>query len=412
MVGFFRDCKGWSARFVLLAAASCSGQGGQGLGLDALIQAGLERNGDLMVQIQEAGTASLDTMNASYSVNPHLGVEARHNLDQPDRPSAGIRLSREYQPGIRNKMKSASKAEWRLRNGWLNARKQVLIQDIRTAYYDWQVLKRKAELQRNVFQRWEGLSKLAGGQVAQGKLSEIDLGQARLNAAKARQKELLFLSEVEATENRIRLLTGQGKVPETMADLRRDSLIIALPPLDSLWVWAAKENADLAAMEMESEAGEFRLALEQGRAVPAFNLSLGYEREPEGDNMIGGGIEIPLALFNRNQAGIAKARSSLKESELRKKAAGGKLESEVEDLHARLANLAERYGRFEGQIRELSEKQMSLAEKGFRQGVLGIFDLSRVQEEALDQESESLDILREYFRTLNHLGRLVGGKVW
>jgi hypothetical protein len=44
--------------------------------------------------------------------------------------------------------------------------------------------------------------------------------------------------------------------------------------------------------------------------------------------------------------------------------------------------------------------------------MLGIFDLSRVQEEALDLEMESLDILQEYYRTLNQLGRLVGGKVW
>lgn len=408
MAETFKDPKGWFGRFILLAAAT---GWGQGLDLEALIRAGLENNSDLKVRIQEVGTASQDTLDASSAVNPHLGVEARHNLAEPDRPSAGIRLSREFQPGIRGKMKRASKADWRARNEWLNVRKRALIQDIRTAYFDWQVLTRKAALQRSVHQRWEGLGKLAAGQVGQGKLSELDLGQARLNAAKARQKELLFLSEIAATETRLQALTGQASAPEPLAEARQDSLN-ALPPLDSLWAWASGESAELAAMRMESEAGELRLALEQGRAVPAFGLSIGYDREPEGDNMIGGGIEMPLALFNRNQAGISRARSSLKESELRINAAAAAIRSEVEELRARLANLAERHGHFQGQIRDLSHKQMSLAEKGFRQGMLGIFDLSRVQEEALEQELESLDILKEYFRTLNHLGRLVGGRVW
>lgn len=384
---------------------------GQALGLEDLIRAGLENNSGLKVQIQEANTASLDTQNIATAVNPHLALEARHNLSEPSRPSAGIRLSREFQPGIRTKLKQTTKAEWRAKNEWLNARRQGLIQDIRTGYFDWQILNRKAALQRGVLSRWEGLSKLATGQVAQGKLSEVDLGQAQLNAAKARQKELSVLAEIGSTENRIRLLTGQEYPPDPLSAERLDSLW-NLPSLDSLWVWAARESPDLIAMEREFDAGSLRLALEQGRTAPAFNLSLGYEREPEGENMIGGGLEFPLALFNRNQAGISKARSSLKESELRKHAAREKLKAEVAELHARLTNLAERYEHFKGRIRDLNHKQMSLAEKGFRQGMLGIFDLSKIQEEALDQEVESLDILQEFYRTLNRLGRLVGGKVW
>jgi outer membrane protein, heavy metal efflux system len=393
---------------VLLAAAL---GWSQGLGLENLIRAGLENNGELKAQAQEVATASMDTLNVATAVNPRLEVEARHNLTEPDRPSAGVRLSREFQPGIRSKMKKASKAEWRAKDEWLNTRELGLIQDIRTRYFDWQILNRKAALQRSVRSRWDRLSNLATGQVAQGKLSEVDLGQARLSAAKARQKELLELSEIGSTENQLRLLTGQVRLPDTLSSERQDSLG-NLPSLDSLLGWASKESSDLIAMERESQAGALRLALEQGRAVPAFNLSLGYEREPEGENLIGGGIEIPLALFNRNQAGISKARSSLKESELRKNAAHEELKTQVADLHARLANLAERYGHFKGHIRDLGSKQLSLAEKGFQQGMLGIFDLSRVQEEALDLEMESLDILQEYYRTLNQLGRLVGGKVW
>ena len=56
--------------------------------------------------------------------------------------------------------------------------------------------------------------------------------------------------------------------------------------------------------------------------------------------------------------------------------------------------------------------QMELSEKGFRQGLLGVFDLSRVQEEYLAREGEALGLLEEYHREWIRLGRTAGGKTW
>jgi len=68
----------------------------QGLTLDELIRAGLEKNRELAVKRQEVHTSSVDTLSVASAVNPHLEIEARHNLTDPERPKAGIVLSREF----------------------------------------------------------------------------------------------------------------------------------------------------------------------------------------------------------------------------------------------------------------------------------------------------------------------------
>lgn len=384
---------------------------GQGLDLPQLVQMGLENNRDIQLRRQEWESTSLDTLSITTAVNPHLEIEAMHDATEVGKASGSVRLSREFQPGARRRQKKAAKADWESRKAWLNAEELNLAKDIRIGFYDWQILKRKAALQREVIERWEGLARLTTALVGQGRLSEVDLAEAQLNAVKSRQRELGLISEIETLETRLRLQTGQALPPKELDAGLVDSLP-SLPHHDTLLSWAAKVNPELSALQKEKAASRQRLAVQEGLAIPAFTLSAGYEREIEGNNMIGAGIELPLTLFNRNQAGIAKARSSVKEADLRQGAAEAKLLADVSETRNRLTRLAERYQHHKEQIRDLSRKQMSLSEKGFRQGVVGIFDLSRVQKEALDQDLEALEILRGYYQAHSELGQLLGGQVW
>lgn len=384
---------------------------GQGLSLEALIRAGLSKNRELLLKRQEVHTASVDTLTAATAVNPHLGIEARHNLTEPDQPKAGIVLSKEFQPGIRGRMKRASQAEWEARQAGLKVDELDLIERIRTAYFEWQALNRKLGLQEAVIERWEGLARLAGNQMAQGKLSEVDQAEMQLNAVRARRRALALRSDREGLEERLRLLTGESQALAPLDSVALDTLPEAPPP-EALRQWAAEANPLLASLEWDIAAEKQKVHLEEGLARPSFSLSLGYEREGEGENLVGGGIEMPLAFFNRNQAGILKAKSSLKAAELRKSAAAAALESEIAEAHRRLTRLGEQYSQYRSQARDLIRKQLRLAESGFRQGMLGVFDLSRVQAEYLSQEEEALDILEAYYREWNRLGKAVGGKSW
>jgi cobalt-zinc-cadmium efflux system outer membrane protein len=392
----------------LIVAAEGSAQG---LTLDSLIGSGLRNNADL--NLFRAGTeaTAIDTLAATISPNPHFEAEAGYNLTDPGRPKAGAKFSREYQPGVRSNQSHASAARLAAAKEWQKSRELETRFAIRSAYFSWQIQDRKAKLQREAQARWENLARITAAKVKEGRLSQLDEAQARLNLAKARQRELGLLAEMGSLENRLAHLAGLASLPEAPAPDSLDSLP-SLPPLARLTEMAMRTSPELRALDGETLAGRKDVQLEQALRNPTFTFSVGYEREAEGDNLIGAGIGLPLPLFNRNQAGIAKSKSGLRIAERTRLAAESRLRNEVAEIHGRLAKLGEQWRNHRGEIGALGLKQMELSEKGFLQGSLGIFDLSRVQEEHLSREEDALDILNEFYSHWNRLGKAVGGEIW
>src|SRR5690606_29927648 len=179
----------------------------------------------------------------------------------------------------------------------------------------------------------------------------------------------------------------------------------SLPPLETLTEMALRASPELQALAGETLAEKENLKLERALRNPTVTFSVGYEREAEGYNLIGAGIELPLPLFNRNQAGIAKSKSDLRIAERETLAAESRLRNELAGIHGRLEKLGEQWRNHRGEIGALGRKQMELSEKGFLQGSLGIFDLSKVQEDHLSREEDALDILEEYYSHWNRLGK-------
>lgn len=383
----------------------------QAAGLEELLRAGLERNTRLRADREEVLGTSHDTLASASAINPSLEIEAAHNFTDPANPFAAVRVSQEIQPGLRRKAREAAKADLSLQQAWLRAGEMDLAAEIRTAYLEVLFLDRKAGLQREVIARWEALAKIAAGQVAQGRLSEVDQTQARLNALKAGQQEMEILSRRGAALVRLQTMAGLSAPPADLEPLPLDSLP-GLPDKDTLLTWARAANPELAAWTSGVAAGKRQLALEEGRAATAFHFSAGYERSEDGAHLVGGGIGLPLPFGTRNQAHIFRARSGIRSAELRRASAEERLDADIATAVARLRSLAERLSHHRGQVRDLVRRQLELSEKGFRQGQLGVFDLSRVQEEYLDREVEALGLLEEYHREWIRLGRSVGGKTW
>ncbi|MEO7423683.1 MAG: TolC family protein [Fibrobacteria bacterium] len=382
-----------------------------GLALDSLIRMGLAGNAELQAAGAQAEVLAADTLGALNPANPSLSLEAMHNLDEPSRPKAAAKLSQEIRPGYRPRAESAARARMATGRAWQMAREWDLILAIRTDYQAWQILNRKARSQREVSARWEGLARLAKAMVAEGKLSQVDEAQTRLDLAGVQQREAGYRYAMGALEKHLGYLAGTSPLPDSLAQLEAGPLP-ALPPLDTLAAWAEAANPELRALAAESEAGRSQVELEKALRTLPFNVSLGYERETDGGNLVGAGVEVPLPLFGRNPGGTAKAKASLREADLKRIAAQKKTRADLEAMRGELLSLADRDRSYREEILELGRKQLALAEKGFRDGRLGVFDLSKVQQEVLARELESLDIEDAYYRIWNRLGRAVGGKLW
>jgi cobalt-zinc-cadmium efflux system outer membrane protein len=398
----------WGTAFLLAASGLAAAQGTD---LAELLHAGARNNPDLLVHRAEGEGIAGDSLSATTSPNPVLGLEAGYNVNDPSRPMASLRLSQEYRPGIRDRKSRAARASL---DANLQSQKALGAEtelEIRSAFFRWQILARKKALQVQAEKRWEALARIATAKVKEGRLSQVDEAQARLNLAKARERESGIQGEMETELRRLAFLTGFGKAPDSLAAYPIEP-VPPLIPLDTLTRWALAENAGLKTLSLEIAARRREAELEAALRNPGFTLSVGYDRETDGNDVVGGGVELPLPFTDRNRAGQARSRAALRAAEARKAAEAARVASTVAALHARLARLEERHLAFRNEVLPLSAKQLELSEKGFVQGLLGIFDLSRVQEEALDRESDALDILDEYYAQWNRLGMAVGGKTW
>ncbi len=383
----------------------------QGLTLDSLVALGLRNNPDLLTTQVEGDVVASDTLATTVYRNPTLGFEAGYNWTDPAKPKAGVRLSKEFQPGLRGNQYQVSKANLAAKRQSQKSRELDIASDIRSVYYSWQILSRKKALQLEVEKRWETLSRIVSAKVKEGRLSQVDEAQAQLNRARARQKEMEIQTEMGAVENRLAYLTGKNMGPNSIAPYPIDTLPI-VPSIEGLYKLAIEENLDLKTLDRELETQKRQLELEKILRNPSFTVSLGYDREAEGYHMLGGGIEFPLPIFNRNQIGLAKSRAEIRLAETRRAAAEARLKTEITEMHGRLESLVERYQSYQKEIQTLSRKQLDLSEKGFTQGLLGIFELSRVQEEFLSEEQDGLNILDAFYDQWNRLGKAVGGKTW
>jgi cobalt-zinc-cadmium efflux system outer membrane protein len=398
-IGFTIAAFGWTTVFP------------QDISLDSLVRMGIRNNPEFLVSREESEVAASDTLNSTIFRNPELSLEAGYNVTDPGKPKAAVRLAKDFQPGVRNNQYRVSQANLTAKRQSQKSRELDITAEIRSIYFKWQILDRKKLLQSETGKRWESLSRLALAKLKEGRISQVDEAQAQLSRARARQREMVLQSEMGAWERRLNYLTGRSIPIDSLTRYRVDSLP-EIPAEDSLYLWASHENQELKALNAEIEIQKRQSDLENALSHPPVTLSLGYEREAEGSNIVGGGLALPLQIFNRNQAGIARSRAGLRLADARVKAAEARIHAEVAELRGRLENLAERYRAYQKEIRALGAKQMELSEKGFLQGQLGIFDLSRVQEEFLSQEQDALDILDTYYDQWNRLGKAVGGKTW
>ncbi len=398
----------FSATTILL---SFSGLYSASINLDSLINRGLKNNLDLQLSQQETEMAVQDTVTAKLWTNPQLSLDVMHNIENPDKPKMGIKLSQEFHPGLVNGKMQVFKANIFSKQAIQKTRELNLKQEIRCHYFTWQILFRKKAMQKEVTIRWEKLSQITMAKMAEGKISQVEETQAQLNLAKAKQSEMEIQYAMTVIENKLAYLIGDKQALDSMALQTIDSLP-EIPALDSLNIWMMEANPDLLILEQGIQLKKAEVDLEKNIGKPSFNLSLGYERETEGANLIGGAIEFPLTLFNHNQAGIAKSNGQWRSTELQKKALARKLQLELIQAHSQLSYLKNKIQNYQGNILAFSQKQMSLSEKGFRQGLLGIFDLSKVQEDALTQAMDALSVQAEFYAQWNLLGRMVGGKSW
>jgi len=195
-----------------------------------------------------------------------------------------------------------------------------VIFEVKAAYQLMAITKLRQELFRENLNNLNQLVSLNEIRVREGYTAEGDLIKVRLEAQRfeyqARRADLEFETA------RIGLLRAMGAGSFEDADLAfgiADDLVFQPASINPAELErSALELPQVRAARARVERAESLLRLEQARTRPDITATVGYKRNGT-DNAMFAGVNIPLHLFNRNQAMIERSRAELEvaQAELR-----------------------------------------------------------------------------------------------
>lgn len=184
------------------------------------------------------------------------------------------------------------------------------------------------ELVTALVERLRSVAELADRQERAGSMSRIDARLFRVELASGEAE--VIAATARATGSELRLRDMLGLAPATPLELV-PSIAFAAPRLEPERLRSAMEigNLELAWLRDEYAVAEESLRLEIRKQHPDLVIGPGYGAD-QGDERVLLGVRLPIALWNRNQQGVAQASA-------RRDAARARFESMYEHLASRLA---------------------------------------------------------------------------
>jgi cobalt-zinc-cadmium efflux system outer membrane protein len=325
------------------------------------IQAAEARLGEAQGRLIGAGT---------YRFNPVLGGEAGSRRG-PDRTSTdyGVAVGQEIEiAGQRGKRIATAQAELSAERASLWRARRLLAARVHLSFVAALEARELLEIARSDMELAGRLYELAERRLERGAGTQLDVNvaaaergrtEARFESATARYRETrAALSEV------VGLDPGTLPLPRGELHVRLE----ALPPLPEVAAAALANRADLEALRDLEEASRAHHDLARSEAWPNLTLGAFVRREEGTDTIVGGGLAIPIPLFNRNQGRIAEARAGIDRARAKREAGELFVGRQVVAAHARLEAGLRTVERLRRLVLGTLEQSLELLEKSFEAG--------------------------------------------
>ena len=197
---------------------------------------------------------------------------------------------------------------------------------------------------------------------------------------------------------------------DVQGDLRRDS---ATPDLEALQRTAAGQRPDVRAFLSDVERAGAELRSQQAQAHVDYTVGAEYTRQQWNAraNALGFSFNVPIAIYNRNQGEIARAREEERQARLRVQAVQTAVAGEVETSYQQYLTARELLENIEGNMIQRARDVREITEFSYSRGdatLLELLDAQRAFNETMQAYNEAR---AEYARSLYLLDSVTGKEV-
>ena len=329
--------------------------------------------------------------------NPVLtGDLARHTAPGEDTKDRGVQLEQEIEVGGQRRLRIAGAEHDVAHADYLLAdRRRTVEGEVRRAFFGLAAADRRLRLAAERLAIAARLAEAARRRARAGEVGLLDVRLAELETARAEQERTA--AETEGARAAARLAVAIGASPDEPLTAEADDQ--AGPPgatEQSLVARALTARPDLAAAREERARLETEAVLTRRRGLVPNPVLRGFYREEQfEEHIVGGGVSVPLPIWNREQgteaALLAQARGAAVEA-TRLEAA---IPREVHLALVRRTAAEEAWRRYEEVALPAARSARELLERGYDAGYLSLPDLLLQQDRLLQTRAAAIDAWRD-----------------
>lgn len=239
----------------------------------------------------------------------------------------------------------------------------------------------------------------------QGAIAEIELIKVQVEEQKLAQA--VAGAQIDAEQARLALAAAMGE-----PGIPADAVLEASAPdadLSADWQRRAVENRpDLTLQRARVAAANAAVTLAVAQKRPNVTPYFGYKRSNDFNTLVGG-VNIPLAVSDRNQGGIAEAQARLRQEEASLRALTIRAEAEVRAARAAAERAKARLAQLESGLLERARESFQIARAAYQEqgtDLLFLLDAQRAQNDAALLSAQAL---ADYRSSVARLQTVSGG---
>ncbi|WP_336643847.1 TolC family protein [Methylomonas sp. WH-1] len=284
-----------------------------------------------------------------------------------------------------------------------------LIRDVRFAYAELSLAKRRVELAESAVTLSQAIAELTQARLNDGDASELEVTIARVDALQAQEQQSRLQQDLTIANERLRHLAGlsleqwPGNVnTELLAhDDRFDT--------EKLVEQALMARPDLRAAQINVEAAGERIGLARAEI---FNITTSLNaKQINGPLLAGPGLDVTLPILNQNQGGVAQAQARFDKAARQYVTTRQRIALDVREAHARLRQASVSLKQWQETILPPLQAAIKDARNAYAAGNVTYLFVLETQRRWLDAQLKTAQAAADFHRARTELERSVGQRL-
>jgi cobalt-zinc-cadmium efflux system outer membrane protein len=375
-----------------------------GLTPDEAVAIALWNNPDFRVQLTDLGFARADLLEAGMLRNPVLSLLFPVG---PKQLEATLRFPVEVLWERPRRVAAASVALNRVAAS-LEQHGLNLVAEVKVAVIELGLAADRARLVHSAAAQAEQIRDIARARLRAGDISDLEARSADIDAARARHDADRATFEVELRSNTLRSRLGLALHPGALTLAAAPDASGACADRPGLLDHALASRPDVRAAEIAVEGAAARMGWEKSRVLTVTAvLDVNGPKATQGHE-VGPGVDLGLPLFDRNQAGRARAAMELQRTALSYVAARQRVATEVTDGLTQLSQARSTLGSWQQSVVLPLEEQVSAAERAFAAGDTSYLFVLEMTRRLTDARVRAREVQADVARAAARLERAIG----